>query len=181
MPVSVLVTTAGSATANAYVSRLVADQFHLDRPIVGTTVETGLWEDADSNQKDAAILWATKLLDKFFLWNGWVTDPLQRLLWPRYGLYSVNRRARLDPNTIPDEIQWATAELARQLLVKDRTGDSDIETFGLKLIKAGPIRLDFKDSVHAKPIPDIVKNMIPLEWGYLQIFSGMRTMDLLRS
>ena len=167
MPVSTLVITPGAANANAYVSRLAADQFHLDHPPFGTTAVTGLWSTATNDEKDSSILWATKLLDRLYEWNGWVVDDIQVLLWPRLGLYRPNSIYVLDSTTIPNEIQWATAELARQLLMSNRTADSDIESQGIKLIKVGSVRIDFKDAVFAKPIPDIVTNLIPEEWGYV--------------
>ena len=175
MPVSTLVATAGAANANAYVTLAVAEQYHLDRPAVGST-----WEDADTDQKVAAILWATKLLDRYFEWNGSVVDTTQNLLWPRLELYKVNGSV-IDSTTIPDEIQWATAEFARQLLVEDRVGDSDVETQGVKLIKVGPIRIDFKDSVFSKPIPDAVVSLIPSKWGYLYKDNGIRERELRRA
>ena len=166
MAVSTLVTTAGSATANAYISVTVADQFHLDHPQFGTTAATGLWSVATTDQKSAAILWATKLLDRLFEWNGSVVDTTQKLLWPRAGLSDVNNWNNLSTTTIPDQIQWATAEFARQLLMSERMLDSDIQTQGIRSLKAGPIALTFKDSVYAKQVPDSVVNLIPYEWGY---------------
>lgn len=180
MPISTLVATAGSASANAYTTVAFADQFHLDRPTVGTTVATGLWSAATTDQKTAALLWATKLLDQYFEWNEYVTDATtpQALLWPRTGLLSLNELSSLDENTVPLQIQWATAEFARQLLVSDRAGDSAVETQGIKLLKAGSIRIDFRDGVHAKPIPDVVVNLIPSAWGRLRA-SGER--ELMRA
>jgi hypothetical protein len=159
MPVSTLVTTVGAADANAYVTLTVADQYHLDRPAVGTT-----WDDANPRQKTAAILWATKLLDSLYDWTGWVVDETQALLWPRNGMWY--RSGYYVPSTIiPTEIQEATAEYARQLLVSDRAGDSDVETQGIKSLKAGPVSLVFKDDVIAKVVPDAVFHLIPQEWG----------------
>jgi len=163
MPVSTLVATAGSASANSYTTVAFADQYHLDRPAVGTT-----WSTATADQKTAALLWATKLLEQYFEWYGFVTDSTQALLWPRTGLISLNRETSLDDSTVPTQIQWATAEFARQLLASDRAGDSAVETQGIKLLKAGSIRIDFKDNVQAKPIPDVVVNLIPDFWGYLK-------------
>ena len=170
MPVSTLVATAGAVNANSYTTVAIADQFHLDRPVVGTTAATGLWSAATTDQKTAALLWATKLLEQYFVWNGYITDSVtpQALLWPRTGLINLNGLSSLDDATIPNQIQWATAEFARQLLVSDRAGDSAVETQGIKLLKAGSIRIDFKDNVHAKPIPDVVSNLIPDAWGYTQ-------------
>lgn len=161
MAVSALNITPGSPTANAYVSLAVANQYHLDRPAAGTT-----WSAATPDQKNAAILWATLLLDRLFYWNGFVASSEQKLMWPRTGLVAANGWIALDYLTIPLEIQRATAEFARQLIAADRTADSDIETQGLKLIKVGSVRVDFKDDVYAKPIPDIIIHLIPYDWGY---------------
>ena len=162
MPVSALVATAGSATANTYCTLAVANQYHLDRPAAGT-----VWSAATDDQKNSGLLFATVLLDRLFYWNGYVVNEIQNLLWPRMGLYEVNRISALDYTTIPQLIQWATAEFSRQLIAEDRTGDSDVQTQGIKLIKVGSVRIDFKDAVFAKPIPDIVTNLIPEEWGYV--------------
>lgn len=181
MAVSPLIITPGAANANAYVSRLAADQILLDRPQFGTTVTTGLWSAATDDQKDSAILWATKLLDRLFKWNGWVVDDIQSLLWPRLGLYRSNSIYPLDSTTIPNEIQEATAEFARQLLMSERTLDSDVSSQGIKLIKAGSVRIDFKDTVYAKPVPDLIVNLIPGEWCYLIQNHGIQEIELLRS
>lgn len=176
MAVSALVVTAGSATANAYATRAFADQYHSDRPAVGTT-----WSAATNDQKDAAILFATKLLDVLFYWNGYVIDELQALMFPRYGLYKRNRITIVDPTTIPIEIQWATSEYARQLIASDITGDSAIESLGLTSFKVGPIAMTFQEEVYAKPVPDVVVSLIPPEWGYLLRSSGIAERELLRS
>lgn len=174
MPTSALVTTAGSPTANAYISRAEADQYHEDRPAVGTT-----WSSATTDNKDKAILWATRLLDDSFCWYGTVHVDTQRLLWPRAGLLKKNTWGALDHETIPEEIKFATAEFARQLLVADRAGDSDVETQGIKSLKAGSVALEFRDNVVAKVVPDVVVKMIPEHWGYLKGTSGSR--ELVRS
>lgn len=168
MPVSTLVATAGAANANAYVTVAVADQYHLDRPAVGTT-----WSAATNDQKTAAILWATKLLDRLYIWNGTVVDSVQNLLWPRAGLAEVNNWNPLSLTEIPDHIQWATAEFARQLLVADRMGDNQVLTQGLSSLRVGNIRLGFKDEFQTQAVPDAVAALIPLEWGELRA-SGER-------
>jgi hypothetical protein len=163
MPVSTLIATAGASNANSYTDVAFADQYHADRPPVSTT-----WTAATTDQKTAALLWATKILEQYVEWRGTVVDTTQALLWPRAGLVALNGWEALDHTTIPVQIQWATAEFARQLLVSDRMGDSEVESQGLKLLKVGPIRLDFKEWVYAKPVPDIVARLIPESWGYIR-------------
>lgn len=174
MAVSTLIATAGASNANTYVTLAVADQFHEDRPPSKTT-----WEDATNDEKNAAILWATQLLDALIVWSGTVIDGDQALLWPRNGMvYPSGYAVAMD--IIPTELQNATAEYARQLLAADRAGDSDIETQGITSIKAGPVALTFKDSVYAKALPDAVYYLIPEDWyDYITGRAAMR--DLLRA
>ena len=170
MPVSALVTTAGSALANAYIDVAGADQYHLDRPTAGTT-----WSAATADQKSAAILWATKLMDAMWTWGGYPTDAVQALLWPRGAMLKRNGWEYVDIHVVPAEIQQATAEYARQLLASDRAADSSVETQGILSLKAGPVELTFKDGVFAKVVPDAVVNLIPPDWGYARTrASGVR-------
>lgn len=162
MPVTALDVTPGSPSANAYVTLAVAEQYHLDRPAAGTT-----WSGASTDQKNAAILWATKLLDSLIDWTGWVAASTQALLWPRAGM--LYRSGYSVPSSIiPTELQHATAEFARQLLAADRAGDSDVETQGLRALRAGPVSLEFKDSVYAKVVPDAVWSLLPASWGTIR-------------
>lgn len=161
MPVSTLITTAGAADANAYCSVAFADQYQLDRPPVGTT-----WSSATADQKSQAILWATKLMDSLWCWEGYATDAVQVLAWPRQGILQRNEWAYVPFNEIPIELQQATAEYARQLLVSDLMGNSDIETLKIRSMKAGPVAFEFGEGVVAKVVPDAVFNLIPPSWGY---------------
>lgn len=163
MAVSALVVTAGAADANAYCTLAFADQYHTDRPAAGTT-----WSSASTDQKNAAILWATQLLDRAWVWHGYATDAVQALQWPRGAMLLTNGWGYVDIHTIPVELQRATAEYARQLLASDLAGNSDIETMGITSLTAGPVSLTFKESVTAKPVPDTVVLLIPDSWGYVR-------------
>jgi hypothetical protein len=173
MPASVIVTTAESANANAYCDLAFADQYHADRPPVGTT-----WSAATTDQKTAAILWATILMDRLWDWTGWVTTSTQALLWPRQSMLKPNQWEYVDQHTIPTELKQATAEFARQLLGSDLAGNSDIETLKLTSLKAGPVSFTFGDGVTAKPVPDTVFNLIPRQWGTVRSrTSGVRSLE----
>ena len=136
--------------------------------------------DASDSAKVAAIIWATRLLDALYEWEGYVLTSTQALLWPRSGL--LYRSGYVVPSTvIPVELQWATAELARQLLVSDRTADNDLSTQGIRSLTAGPVSITFDGSATAgtvTAVPDIVKGLIPYEWGYVRGTSRVR--DLVR-
>lgn len=159
MTVSVLVIPPAT-NANAYVTLTVADQYHADRPPVGDT-----WINAGDDEKVAAILWATRLFDSLYDWTGFVTSFDQPLQWPRQSMMQRNGLALVPSTSIPIELQYATAEYARQLLVSDRSGDSDIETQKIRSLTAGPVSFDFEAGVVAKPIPDAVYYLLPPNWG----------------
>lgn len=176
MPVSALITTPGSALANAYVDIATADQYDLDRPSAAGDV----WASATAARKSSAILWATLLMDSQWEWVGYPVDAVQALLWPRGAILKRNGWEYVSLTVIPGEIQKACAEYARQLLVSDRAADSDVETQGIKSLTAGPVSLSFKDDVIAKPVPDIVINLIPPHWGYVRS-RNVSARELLRS
>lgn len=161
MPASTLVTTPGAANANAYCTLAFANQYQLDRPAVGTT-----WASASDDAKDAAILWATTLMDSLWLWTGFTVDAVQALQWPRQGMLKPTGWEYVPVTEIPIELQRATAEYARQLLASDLAGNSDIETLKITAMKAGPVAFSFGSGVTAKPVPDTVFNLIPSSWGY---------------
>lgn len=155
-------TTCGSALANAYVDVATADQYDLDRPAAAGVT----WASQTTAVKTSAILWATEMMDASWHWIGYPVDAVQALLWPRGAMLKRNGWEYVSLTVIPIEIQKATAEYARQLLVSDRFADSDVETQGITSFKAGPVSFNFKQDVFAKICPDVVVHLIPRHWGY---------------
>ena len=159
MAVSTLVATAGAANANSYITLADADQNHEDRPAVGTT-----WADATSDEKNAALLFATKMLDSLVVWTGWVASETQSLLWPRTGMVYRNGYS-VDTDVVPTELQEATAEFARQSLVGDITGNSDVEAQGITKIKAGSVEIAFDQAyIQSQVLPDLCTYYLPASW-----------------
>lgn len=154
----ILDATAGSATANTYATRAEADTYHTTRGF------SDAWTGAGTGEKDAALTWATRLLDGLFEWAGWSVSATQALQWPRDGVMNRTGLALLSTSAIPQEIKNATAELARQLLVADRTADSDVEAAGLKQLRAGPVELTFDETKLGKVAPDSLRTLIPRAW-----------------
>lgn len=164
MPVPTLIATPGALNANSYCTVAEANTYHDER------LFTDDWTGASADDKTKALIWATRQLDLLYAWAGYPTDErdVQALQWPRSGIVDVDGLSTIDDDVIPRELKWATAEFARQLIVANRTADSDIETQGITSLSAGPISLSFKDTVRLKVVPDAVASLIPAHWGTLR-------------
>ena len=120
-----LITTAGSATANAYAS--VAAVSTILEGIPGTAA----WFSTDVEARKAAILHATWVLDNHVAWRGAATSPGQALMFPRNGLYSRLGEiyewgtTELDWTTIPAFLERATAVGAFLYATTDRVAEQE--------------------------------------------------------
>ncbi len=179
MATSVLNATVGGAWSNTYATLGEAEQYHEDRVASGTA-----WTATSTEEgaKTKALLMATLLLDRAFEWSGHAVDRNQALQWPRTGMLKPTGFEHVASTEIPVQIKNAQAEYARQLLADlGRTDDSDIETKGITRIKAGPVELEFKDSVFAKAVPDLVVLLIPEHWYYAVRGRASGTRQLVRA
>lgn len=149
-----LTATVGSASANSYSTLAEANTYHDGHPY------GSVWDTAagGTDQKNRALITATKLLDTWFTWKGSVVGSTQALLWPRVAAVGPNGYEE-PSDDIPTRIKDATAELARQLLAEDRTADNEAEVKGLKRMKVGSIEMEFT-GMNSKPIPDAVSALV---------------------
>ncbi len=91
------------------------------------------WTAATVDRKAAALVMATRLIDSQVQFNGGRTSAAQALQWPRTecpdpdkGLLAVSVLLPMlsnyvDYNLVPPAVVQATCEMARELLVVDRT------------------------------------------------------------
>lgn len=141
--------TVGGASANSYAS--IADTTaYYESHLYGDA-----WTDASADEQCRALVMATRMLDTWFDWQGDVASSTQALLWPRDGVYGPSGYEEAT-DEIPALIREAVMELARSLLLSDRTADSETETQGIEALKAGSVALQFRAGTVAKPIPDAV-------------------------
>jgi hypothetical protein len=162
-----VITTPGAVDANSYCSVAEGDSYH------ETHLYASAWNSASITTKEIALIHATRLLDDMYEWAGWATEDEQPLMWPRETVLTKNGQDWLDDDVIPQDLKNATAEMARNLIIGDRTEDNAVETQGLRSLTAGSVSLSFKDSVQAKVVPDAVVNLIPDHWGRLKGSDGM--------
>lgn len=107
MAAPALVATAGSASANTYISTATADS------IANGMLGTLAWSTATSDEKARALITATNGLDTLS-YIGTKASETQALLWPRTGAECGDKAPADDE--IPREIELATFDLANALL-----------------------------------------------------------------
>lgn len=165
-----LVTTPGASNANSYCSMAEADAYH------ETHLYATAWtEEGDDEKKKAALIWATRLLDEQVSWHGFASTSEQALSWPRSAVLDRTGRAYIALDVIPTWLKNATAELARQLLIADRTKE---RSFGLKSVTADTVSVEF-DKMDQKPfLPPSVSSMVNI-YGDVQ-GPGKMTVPLVR-
>lgn len=147
----VLDATVGGENSNSYATEAEGDSYHEGRLFVTD------WTSATTAIKEAALVWATRVLDYSFDWTGSKYTIEQALRWPRYS--ALDRDGQLfDSDEIPAELKDATAELARLLITGNRTGETGTE--GLKKLKVDVIELEFDKLDRVETIPDEVYQMI---------------------
>jgi len=159
--------TAGSSTANSYISVAEADDYF------AAHLESSFWS-ISAAKKQAALVQATNRIDREKFGGQLTNRIVQKLQFPRS--YVLTRDTRTspvatfetlgyyyrDPNTIPNEIKQATCEMALYLL--KRVGgeftvdDNDLET--LSNYKVGPLDLAIKDGIKADRLPTTVQDLL---------------------
>jgi hypothetical protein len=138
-----LIATAGAVDANSYCTVAESDTYH-EAHVYGTT-----WiEDTDTEVKEQALVWATRLLDEQMSWVGQIVSDDQALRWPRYYAYDPDS-VELASDAVPQFLKDATAEYARLLVASDRTAEPD--TLSYKEIKLGSLGLKF-DKFDRRPV-----------------------------
>ena len=117
-------TGAGLVNANAYANAADGDAYH-----EGHLYATA-WTAATAEQKDAALVMATRLIDAEYQFGGVKATFVQALQWPRAECRDVDADDELPLNAVPKAVRDATCEQARELLIVDRTATPEGE--GLK-------------------------------------------------
>jgi Putative DnaT-like ssDNA binding protein len=141
----------GGVNSNSYTTEAEGDAYHEAR-LFATD-----WTGAVTATKEAALVWATRMLDYSFDWTGAKYTIEQALRWPRYS--ALDRDGQLfDSDEIPVELKDAVAELARLLIAGDRGAETGTE--GLKRLKVDVIELEFDKLDRVPTVPDEIYQMI---------------------
>jgi hypothetical protein len=149
------------ADANAYASVADGDAYH-----EGHLYATA-WTAATAEQKAAALVMASRLIDSYYQFGGVKVSMNQGLQWPRYGCpdpdaTSGNRYVLAD--LVPVAVRMATCEMARELIVTDRTAAPAGE--GLKYANVGPNQTGY-DPADRRPVISQVAQAMLSRYGSL--------------
>lgn len=145
-------TGAGLANANSYAEVADGDAYH-----EGHLYATA-WTGANADQKAAALVMATRLMDAEFQFNGVKTSSAQVLAWPRERCPSPDDEDELPDDAVPKAVVAATCELARELLLVDRTASPAGE--GLKYQNVGSTQTGYDKSDRRPVIPAVVQALL---------------------
>jgi len=160
MPLTLIKETgAGLANANSYASAADGDAYY-DGHLYATA-----WTAAILANKEKALVFATRLIDSQFQFNGVKAHETQALQWPREAC--LDRDAPdgwAASDTVPVCLRDATCEMARELLILDRTGAPTGE--GLRYEVDGTIQKGY-DKRDRRPILSYVTQGLLAKYGSL--------------
>ena len=145
-------TGAGLANANAYANAADGDAYHEGH------LYASAWTAASAGNKDAALVMATRLIDGQYQFNGVKANEAQALQWPRRQCRIPDYEDELPADAVPKAVVEATCELARELLVADRTAAPPGE--GLKYYNDGPVQTGYDKNDKRPVIPHVAQAML---------------------
>ena len=151
-------TGAGLANANSYADVADGDAYH-EGHLYGTA-----WTGATTEQKTAALVMATRLIDAEYQFNGQRASDAQSLQWPREECRDPDASEPLDSTAVPKAVVQATCETARALLIEDRTANPLGE--GLKFTGLGGLQTSF-DKADRRPVIPYVAQALLAKYGAL--------------
>lgn len=164
----VLIKEDGSAKAdaNSYADAADGDAYH-DAHLYATD-----WTGAAAGTKDKALVMSSRLIDESYQFNGTKLTAGQAMQWPRLDARDPDRPRSVNTilsgdtlaqdfpaNAVPKLLVDAVCELARLLIVADRTADPDGQ--GLSAFSAsGAMALTFDKKDQRPLLPRHVQNIL---------------------
>lgn len=166
----------GKADANAYANVADGDAYHAGH------LYASAWTAASADQKTVALVMASRLIDAEYQFGGVQTSDGQALAWPRYRCPDPDRDATLGvgllltsenwvpENLVPKPVMQAACELARELLLADRTAAPAGE--GLKYYNDAGKQTGYDKSDTRPIIPAVVQALLAKYGALIKSKSG---------
>ncbi len=157
-------TGAGLANANSYADVADGNAYH-DGHLYATA-----WTGATADQKAVALVMASRLMDAQYQFGGARSVASQALQWPRRQCRIPDEADVLADDAVPKAVVEAACELARELLIADRTAAPAGE--GLKYYNAGGVQTGYDKTDRRPIIPAIVQALLAKFGSLIQARSG---------
>jgi hypothetical protein len=154
----------GKADANVYASLADCDAYHEGHPY-GLT-----WINAFVETKPMALVMASRVIDAEYQFRGVRAVAGQALQWPRRQCRVPDFEDELPDDAVPKALVDATCELARELIVVDRTASPPGE--GLKYENIGTTQRGYDKSDTRPIIPKLVQAMLAKYGSLIRSKSG---------
>ena len=160
----------GKADANAYANVADGDAYHAGH------LYASAWTAATADNKAVALVMASRLIDAEYQFGGVKSVDSQAMQWPRYRCPDPDRDATLGvglllasnnwmpENLVPKAVIQAACELARELLIADRTVAPAGE--GLKYYNNASVQTGY-DKTDTRPIIPAVVQAFLAKFGSL--------------
>lgn len=164
----IVIADVGAEDANSYAT-LAEAELYFEQHLYVTK-----WTEATTEQKNIALVQATRILDREHDWIGTIADVEQALGWPRVDVTDPEGRSLAD--LIPPDIKTATYEMALSLLQDNREAEAD--TQGISRMKIDVLEFQFDKEDRRLIIPDPVQTLLSY---YSTNSSSAMTARLIRS
>jgi len=151
-------TGAGLANANAYADAADGGAYH-DGHLYASA-----WTAAILADKEKALAMATRLIDGQYQFDGVKASEAQALQWPRRQCRSPDEEDELADDLVPKQVIEATCEMARELLIADRTAAPAGE--GLRYENVGTTQTGY-DKSDTRPVISQVAQALLMKFGSL--------------
>ena len=170
----------GKVDGNAYASAADGDAYH-----EGHLYATA-WTGATTQNKEKALVMATRLIDGEYQFNGFKGSDEQALQWPRERcpdpdrsgvgivagvLSSFGGDSWVASDLVPARVMQATCELARDLIVADRTAVPPGE--GVTLVRLADQSETIYNKRDKRPVISMVAQSLLCKYGALLKKAGM--------
>ena len=148
----------GKADANAYANVADGDAYHAGH------LYASAWTAATADQKAVALVMASRLIDAEYQFGGTRSVATQSLQWPREDCPDPDAGDMVAETMVPKVVVAAACELARELIIADRTAAPAGE--GLKYYNNAGVQTGY-DKADTRPIIPAVVQALLAKYGAL--------------
>jgi hypothetical protein len=148
----------GKADANAYANVADGDAYHAGH------LYASAWTAATADNKAIALVMASRLIDAEYQFGGTRSVATQSLQWPREDCPDPDAGDMVAETMVPKAVVEAACELARELIVTDRTAAPAGE--GLKYYNNAGVQTGY-DKTDTRPTIPVVVQALLAKFGSL--------------